>query len=287
MYQCEHCGKSIQKQNICPNCGTTVYSAIGKIICGPTAKDMSCCSITVTDKYIIVSRMSKGEVRAKKYSAGVGGLLGYFLVDAALSKQRNCGYYPLSNIAKGISPYLATGIKKKNCIKIINKDGSDFILMVDMPSFSDSVWKAFKKTVAAIQQRIPLVEDGNGKNFGSVICAKPYVTLENFDRVKPGYTPTANQTYTAQKTQSQAAPKTAPAKAVNDPVIVTPPPAVTTISGRKCNHCGANVAEESKFCNQCGGKIETPQIRKKNCLRCGEPLDATDKFCSNCGYQAK
>ncbi len=286
MYQCEHCRQSIQKQNVCPNCGTTVYSAIGKIICGPTAKDMSCCSITVTDKYIIVSRMSKGEANAKR-TGGAFGLLGYLVADAAVTKERSCGYYSLNNIAKGIFPYLATGIKKKNAIKLINKDGSDFILIVDQPGFVDSVWKALKKTVAAIQQRIPLVEDGNGRNFGSVICAKPYVTLENFDRVKPGRTPANNQTYTAPSPQPQEAPKAAPTKPVNNPVIITPPPAVTTTSGRKCNHCGANITEESKFCNQCGGKIETPQIRKKNCLRCGEPLDAADKFCSHCGYQVK
>ncbi len=280
MYQCEHCGQSIQKQNVCPNCGTTVYSAIGKIICGPTAKDMSCCSIAVTDKYIIVSRMSKSEANAKKTGAAAFGLLGYLIADATTSKERNSGYYALGNIAKGIFPYLATGIKKKNAIKLINKDGSDFILIVDQPGFVDSVWKALKKTVDAIRSQIPLVEDGHGKNFGDVVCAKPFVTIENFDKIKSVTinASAAPSTDTADKPQAKA-------EHANNPVIITPPPASNASpSTEKCANCGAAISADSKFCNQCGQKIQTAQEKINHCLRCSAALDAEDKFCTNCGY---
>ncbi|MDO4608215.1 MAG: zinc ribbon domain-containing protein [Clostridia bacterium] len=285
MPQCEYCRKETQKQKVCPDCGTTIYSAMGKIICGPTAKDMSYCSIAVTDKNIIISRMSKGEVNAKRYS-GAGGLIGVLIVDAATTKTRECGYYPLKNIQKGIFPYLATGIKKKNAIKLINNDGTDFILIVDQPTFYDSVWKALKKTVAAIGERIPLMEDGSNTNFGNTICTKPYVTLENFDKIKPEYAASASAVSTAPAPQQTSV--TQP-----QPVVVTPletasnataaPKANSSPVTITCNNCGCNTPLNSKFCNKCGSKIEVEQPKEALCLQCGKKLNDDSKFCHYCG----
>ncbi len=47
----------------------------------------------------------------------------------------------------------------------------------------------------------------------------------------------------------------------------------------KCPNCGQEVAEGSKFCNNCGTKLEEEYI----CKNCGKKLDAGSKFCSNCG----
>lgn len=47
---------------------------------------------------------------------------------------------------------------------------------------------------------------------------------------------------------------------------------------------GHEVPEGSKFCPQCGAKIQTKVERK--CFSCGNVLSETDKFCAVCGCPA-
>lgn len=46
----------------------------------------------------------------------------------------------------------------------------------------------------------------------------------------------------------------------------------------KCPNCGKEVPEGSKFCGECGAKIE-----EYVCKNCGEKLAPGSKFCGNCG----
>lgn len=52
----------------------------------------------------------------------------------------------------------------------------------------------------------------------------------------------------------------------------------TTEKMTKCPNCGKEISENSKFCSNCGAKIETSY-----CKNCGEKLEPGAKFCSNCG----
>ncbi len=47
-----------------------------------------------------------------------------------------------------------------------------------------------------------------------------------------------------------------------------------------CPSCGAAVAANSKFCNECGYKMVEDKIR---CPQCGALLGANSKFCNECG----
>ena len=50
---------------------------------------------------------------------------------------------------------------------------------------------------------------------------------------------------------------------------------------RKCPNCGTKLSANSKFCQECGNKIE---IKKPAfCTQCGESVVAGAKFCANCG----
>ena len=51
-----------------------------------------------------------------------------------------------------------------------------------------------------------------------------------------------------------------------------------------CPNCGASIDVNSKFCSNCGNKIEIPQ-KKKFCSECGAQLDPGAKFCSECGHK--
>lgn len=49
----------------------------------------------------------------------------------------------------------------------------------------------------------------------------------------------------------------------------------------KCNHCNAEVAEGTKFCPECGNRIEQPQPLK--CPQCNTIVDEGINFCPECG----
>jgi len=52
----------------------------------------------------------------------------------------------------------------------------------------------------------------------------------------------------------------------------------------KCASCGALVAEDAKFCKECGKAMGGDKVK---CPKCGEPNDANAKFCDNCGSPMK
>ena len=53
----------------------------------------------------------------------------------------------------------------------------------------------------------------------------------------------------------------------------------------ECNSCHAKVKKDSKFCPECGNKIE---IKKSVfCSECGTPIPAGAKFCANCGNKVE
>ena len=60
--------------------------------------------------------------------------------------------------------------------------------------------------------------------------------------------------------------------------IVPPAPSAEKI---ECLNCNAKLGVNSKFCPECGNKIE---IKKSMfCTQCGAPVTAGAKFCANCG----
>ncbi|HEV7860406.1 MAG TPA: SPFH domain-containing protein [Pyrinomonadaceae bacterium] len=50
----------------------------------------------------------------------------------------------------------------------------------------------------------------------------------------------------------------------------------------KCPKCGAANDASSKFCNDCGAKLEAA-AQETPCIKCGSELHAGAKFCSQCG----
>ncbi len=49
----------------------------------------------------------------------------------------------------------------------------------------------------------------------------------------------------------------------------------------ECPNCGTKLSANSKFCQECGNKIEVKKACF--CVECGEPLTQGSKFCANCG----
>ena len=66
----------------------------------------------------------------------------------------------------------------------------------------------------------------------------------------------------------------------------TPPPAVPvhTASGIACAACGKVNSPGTKFCCECGGKLEAPAApQTKTCPECGAAVAGGLRFCGECG----
>ena len=50
-----------------------------------------------------------------------------------------------------------------------------------------------------------------------------------------------------------------------------------------CSQCGKKFDVESKFCAECGGKVNAVLPPEFACSQCGKAFDAITKFCSECG----
>lgn len=286
MENCCYCKSSIQNGAVCAHCGKIIYTAGGKIIYGKTIKDIIDCEVTITDKYLIIRKVSKAEVRGTRMG-NAGGLVGAIIAEAAKSpEEKPHGFYLLGNIAKGIYPYRASGIKRNNAIKLINKDSTDFILIFDKPGFIDGTARVLKKMVDNIRSSVKVVEDGSRLNFGAVLCANPYVTIDTLDKIKATPMVSAQSEPVAEPAPASA-PANAPASQQPQQPIITPEPknyskdTVTAPTKIRCVKCGNFVFADRNFCNKCGTKI----VHEKRCIRCGKLLEEEDVYCSYCGYK--
>lgn len=52
-----------------------------------------------------------------------------------------------------------------------------------------------------------------------------------------------------------------------------------------CTNCGAKITANSKFCPECGKKMETKTNNR--CPKCGNEIEADEEFCSKCGEGLK
>ena len=98
----------------------------------------------------------------------------------------------------------------------------------------------------------------------------------------------------AEKAAAQAAAEAerAAAQAAAQAAAATPVPAAEPTpaapEGIICPSCGAVNSESTKFCGECGTKLEIPQApAQKFCSGCGAELAPGLKFCGECGTRVE
>jgi hypothetical protein len=67
-----------------------------------------------------------------------------------------------------------------------------------------------------------------------------------------------------------------------------PAAAPAAVEGIACPSCGAANTPGTKFCCECGAKIEIPAPalpETRNCPGCGAQVDLAKKFCGECGHK--
>ncbi len=287
MAECPHCFKNVSDIDVCPDCGTSLWTLNNaKIYCGKTTKDDSYTILTVTDKYVVLKRISAGELNARAFS-GLFGVLGVLTVAAATSKERSSGFIAYEDVEKAIYPFIAKGVKKNSSVKLIMKDGTDVVLEI-----------GHKKTRNALLEQISEVEYGGNEKPSEIICENPYTNLHGFDKLpRKGIDDVPEKKKTRKKksaekkeTESDGTEVAEPAtEAPAEPVPEVKIPEAKPVEGNtgkiplKCEKCGELVPEDSKFCNHCGETVKIPISGLKVCENCGETLEADDVFCNKCG----
>jgi len=105
-------------------------------------------------------------------------------------------------------------------------------------------------------------------------------------------TRTAPETVLRMETVKEAAKELgkSPGAAVGTGLVLIPqimqptgPESVPSAALILCPNCNARIPAASKFCLECGAKIEKPTPATKNCPKCGRSVPATSKFCPECG----
>ncbi len=79
-------------------------------------------------------------------------------------------------------------------------------------------------------------------------------------------------------------------KKVDSNHIMAAPLQTTYVAKEKCSQCGAEIAQGSTFCNECGSKIAAQTQNSKEskfCTSCGAKIPMNAGFCTECGNKAE
>ena len=87
--------------------------------------------------------------------------------------------------------------------------------------------------------------------------------------------------------QEENAAQAAQAAAATTAAAAAAPAAIPVpIAGIICSSCGKANTAGTKFCNDCGARLEEPAAPQSNtCPECGTEVDGASKFCGSCGYK--
>ncbi len=263
MAKCEYCKNELQKGQPCACCGARHLTAAATFIYGLTRNEFCRSEVALTDRYLIVRKVSPMEgvgIVAASYGFGLVGALLAALVSSF--KKRYYAFYDLKEIQKVIYPYYTDKIKKEIALKFINMDGSSFVLIVDALS-AKKIANAFAEKLLSLGV---YVENGsayantvycekpfvNKDTFGARICASaaPFIQLQKNQFAAP---PISTGIYAPQQ-QTPANPF------VNQPIQqpIRQTPNVTYSASqdiqatKTCLNCGYSASQTAKFCQKCG-----------------------------------
>lgn len=166
---CPKCKTANRMDKTCPNCGQFyTEDREMELIYDSSAGKFAPILFSLTDRYMIIHKAKHFE----KSTNGLGLIGGAIVSSMVLSAKQDTlayGFYSLQEIKHAIYPYFNKKYKKATSLKVVFKDGSDFIL-----------YDWYKESLVKISQWLTQsgiqVVDGNGQYHGDVFCAKPFVT---------------------------------------------------------------------------------------------------------------
>ena len=299
MEQCLFCRNFTYDKptNYCTVCGKPkIFFSEVIVVYGKDWSNKCSARFALTEKFLVI----KKESRAKKGAVASFGLLGA-LVNSVSEPSKNSplGYYALSEIKHIIWPYNNKKLKNNECMKIVNKDGSDLIFK------GEFTCAMFSNLIKRFQEcNIPVI-DGKGKNYGDIFCEKPFVNEDTLGRrvcpeaaavicmlkenfVVPAIVAPDEAAAPAPAPVPAPAPIPTPAPApVPAPApIPTPAPAPAPTPNPAPAPTPAPAPIPAPVPAPAPEPVQEAVEAVKNfkfCHECGSKILRTDKFCSECG----
>lgn len=304
---CKLCKTDGETAGKCKNCGNSYFDGCADFIYGKTEKESFGCECILTNKYLIVRRVTKKEMLGGTAMVATGGLLGA-AVNSAINKARKMtfGFYDINEFDKVIFPFNAKGIKTDTAFRIVNKDGSDFILHFDLNGmFCKKIAKSFQKALETAGIKI---EQGSSEKQ-TQCCQKPFVNEQNFYlRVAPSaakFVQLTEEQFVASPCVPGASANAIPEKAsepedTNAVTEVAPTqeetPVIEEIAPSPVSEVVATTPETEEVATEVtlpssdpapaepASEVETETKSGKFCGKCGFPTYVADQlFCAECG----
>ncbi len=168
---CPMCKTAERNDKYCPNCGN-FYLIDNELdlIYGESYRRRVEVRLSLTDRYIIIHR-NKGMERSSNGFGIIGGAIVSSVVLTAREGKLAYGFYGIDEIREIVYPYRNSKFKKNRALKVVFKDGSDFILR-------DLIEDRLKLMYLRLAKCGVTVIDGKTLNCGDRFCDKPFVTPE-------------------------------------------------------------------------------------------------------------
>lgn len=151
---------------VCPICGEILFSPIDAQLCyGDKKSKRADVLFAVSDRYIFVHKL-KGFERTIYALGIIGGIILAAIVRTVKEKRMPYSFVDLNDVDHIIAPYRNKKYKKDDVMKVIMKDGTDFIIKTSQITIMPTA--QFLK-----EKGIPLI-DGSDKNYGETFCERPF-----------------------------------------------------------------------------------------------------------------
>ena len=151
MATCNYCKSEGQHTGKCKCCGKVIAEYNGSFVYGPTESDMRPVEFTLTDKYILIRKISS--------------------VEGDKDKRKIYAFYDLCEIDRVVYPYYTQRFGKTPVFRVVNIDGTDFVLSFGYKE------KVLLKIAQAFKSVVLNVVEGNG--VAITCCENPFVDFES------------------------------------------------------------------------------------------------------------
>ena len=163
--------KDGKKSAVCPICGEILYAPVDAYLCyGDRKSKRVDVLFTVSDRYIFFHKL-KGFERPIYALGIIGGIILAAIVRTFKENRMPYSFIDLNDVDRIIAPYKNKKYKKDDAMKVIMKDGTDFIIKTSSVSIMPTANFLSKSGVKLV--------DGTSLHHGETFCERPYFVAPN------------------------------------------------------------------------------------------------------------
>lgn len=297
-YYCNLCKNPAISEDECPYCGKTLGTFKAKLIYGYTKKESVGCELKFTDKYLAVKTLTKASSALNSVAVASLGAATFTTKNSKTITNDFFAFYDYNEMQKIVYPFECKQIKNEAAMKIVNKDGTDFVVILEFHGVLGMMMVI--ALVSSLENNI-CIEDGSKKRDENV-CFKPFLNPEIAGRrVCPSaatFVKMTDQQFIAQPISNVAQAPQQPtySQPVQQPVYQEPPvqpvqqapvQPVKSVESTPVS-ASAPAVDTSAWQSAWQTPVAAANVEEKKpeqimCPTCGSMNSATARFCSKCG----